>query len=80
MSDDLEKLPFEEAFRELESAVQRLEAGDLTLDEALAVYERGMHLAQRCSRALDAAEIQVQQLVVGDEQAQMGMFFEEQGE
>jgi exodeoxyribonuclease VII small subunit len=80
MSEDLDRLSFEEAFRELEAAVQRLEAGDLTLEEALALYERGMGLAQRCSQVLDAAEIQVQQLVVGDEQAQMGMFFEEQGE
>jgi exodeoxyribonuclease VII small subunit len=80
MSDDLDELTFEEAFRDLEAAVQRLEAGDLTLEEALALYERGMLLAERCSKALDAAEIQVQKLVVADEKAQMGMFFEEQGE
>ncbi len=35
------KLSFEEAFGELEATVQRLEAGDLTLDEAVALYERG---------------------------------------
>jgi exodeoxyribonuclease VII small subunit len=62
MSEELEGLTFEEAFGELEAAVQRLEAGNLTLDEAIALYQRGMHLAQRCSAALDAAELQVEDL------------------
>jgi exodeoxyribonuclease VII small subunit len=62
MSEELDALPFEEAFGELEATVQRLEAGDLTLDEAIALYQRGTHLAQRCSAALDAAELQIEQL------------------
>lgn len=73
MSEEMERLTFEEAFGELEVTVQRLEAGNLTLDEAIALYERGMHLAQRCSAALDAAELQVAQLTqagpaAGDEE------------
>ena len=59
---DLEKLSFEQAFGELEATVQRLEAGDLTLDEAIDLYERGMGLARRCNDSLDAAELRVQQL------------------
>jgi len=62
MSKELEGFTFEEAFGELEATVQRLEAGNLTLDEAIAVYQRGMSLAQRCSAALDAAELQVEAL------------------
>ena len=62
MGDELEKLSFEAAFGELEATVQRLETGELTLEEAIALYERGMRLARRCSEALDAAELQVQQL------------------
>lgn len=62
MSDGVKDLTFEQAFGELEMTVQRLEAGDLTLEEAIALYERGMRLAQRCSSALDAAELQVQTL------------------
>ena len=62
MSEELEGLTFEEAFGELEATVQRLEAGSLTLDEAIAVYQRGMSLAQHCSAALDAAELQVEEL------------------
>jgi exodeoxyribonuclease VII small subunit len=62
MSEDVKNLSFEQAFGELEATVQRLEAGDLALEEAIALYERGMRLAQRCSDALDAAELQVQEL------------------
>jgi exodeoxyribonuclease VII small subunit len=65
---DLEELSFEEAFGELEAAVQRLEDGDLTLDEAVALYERGMGLARRCSDTLDAAELRVQELAVASTQ------------
>jgi exodeoxyribonuclease VII small subunit len=77
MSENLEELSFEEAFGELEAAVQRLEAGDLMLEEALALYERGMGLARRCSEALDAAELQIERLAAADPQAQMGMFSED---
>jgi exodeoxyribonuclease VII small subunit len=77
MSSNLEKLTFEEAFGEMESTVQRLEEGDLTLDEALALYERGMRLARRCTDALDTAELQVQQVGVDSEQGQAGVFPEE---
>ena len=61
---ELENLSFEEAFGELEVTVQRLEEGELTLEEAIALYERGMGLARRCNDALDAAELQVQQFAV----------------
>jgi exodeoxyribonuclease VII small subunit len=78
MSDDTEKLSFEAALGELEVTVQQLEAGELTLEEAVALYERGMHLAQRCNDALDAAELQVQQLTTASNQQQLGMFFEQE--
>ncbi len=69
MSKDIERLSFEKAFTELEDTVQRLEAGDLTLEQAIALYERGMCLAQHCNSALDAAELQVRkQAVVNDQQ------------
>ena len=74
-----EVLSFEEAFNELEKAVQCLEAGELTLDEAIALYERGIHLAQRCSDSLDSAELKVQQLASTRSQQQMGMFFDDEG-
>jgi len=62
MSDEIERLCFEDAFEALEAAVQQLEGGNLTLEESIALYQRGMLLARRCSQALDEAELQVQQL------------------
>ena len=76
MDEELEALSFEQAYEELEQTVHRLEAGDLALEEAIATYERGMRLARRCGAALDAAELQIQQLAVGNNQ-QLGMFLEE---
>ncbi len=58
-----EHLTFEEAFAELEEVVRKLEAGGLTLEESLALYERGRWLAAFCSRKLDEAELKVQQLL-----------------
>ena len=66
MSQEVQDLTFEQAFGELETTVQRLEAGDLTLEEAIALYQRGMRLAQRCTDTLDAAELQVQELALVD--------------
>ncbi len=58
----LEHLSFEEAFRQLEETVQRLEAGDLTLEESIALFERGQALARHCQAALDQAELRISQL------------------
>jgi exodeoxyribonuclease VII small subunit len=60
---ELENLNFEDAFVELESIVQRLEEGDLKLDEAMALFERGMALTAHCNSRLDSAELRVQQLM-----------------
>ena len=48
--------------RELESIVERLERGDATLDEALALWERGEELYRFCRGRLDAAEGKVEEL------------------
>lgn len=76
----LEEWSFEEAFDELETVVQQLEGGDLPLEEAIALYERGMSLARRCGEALDAAELRVQQVAVVEGQQQLGLFFDEEAE
>ncbi len=60
--NDETTLSFEDAFKRLEDIVARLEAGDLSLDESLALYEQGQRLARHCSQLLDAAELRVQQL------------------
>ncbi len=61
--NEIDNLSFEEAYAELEEVVQQLEAGDLTLDQSMALFERGTALAARCNTQLDAAELRVQQLV-----------------
>jgi exodeoxyribonuclease VII small subunit len=50
---------FERALKELETLVDRLEGDDLTLEESLAVFERGIGLTRACQQALDAAEQRV---------------------
>ncbi len=59
---EIENLTFEQAFGELEEAVQKLEAGGLTLEESLALFERGQALAARCNVRLDEAELTIEQL------------------
>ncbi len=58
----LENMAFEEAFAQLEEIVGQLEAGDLALDDALALFEQGQRLAAFCSAKLDQAELSVQKL------------------
>ncbi len=53
---------FEQAFTKLEESVRRLEAGQLTLDEATGLYEEGMRLARRCNELLTKAELRITRL------------------
>ncbi len=53
---------FEASLRELESAVRRLEEGNLTLDEATKLFESGMLLASRCNELLTSAELKITHL------------------
>jgi exodeoxyribonuclease VII small subunit len=57
-----EALSFEEALAALEEVVAQLEAGGLTLEETVALYERGQKLVALCNLRLDKAELQVEQL------------------
>lgn len=59
----IEQLSFEQAFTELEAIVEQLEAGQLPLEESLALFERGQALAARCGHLLENAELKVKQLV-----------------
>lgn len=57
---------FDEALGELESLVETLEQGDLSLDESLAHFERGVGLARECRASLQSAEQKVQILLDSD--------------
>jgi exodeoxyribonuclease VII small subunit len=58
----LEAMSFEQAYRELEETVQKLEAGNLPLADALSLYQRGIALAKHCGLQLDNAELSIQAL------------------
>ncbi len=61
------ELTFEQAYEQLESIVAQLESGDLTLEESVALYEKGQALAQVCGQMLDSAELRVQQVTESGE-------------
>jgi exodeoxyribonuclease VII small subunit len=54
--------PFEELQRELDAIVDRLERGEIAVDEAIALWQRGEALYRACSARLDAAELRVEEL------------------
>ena len=59
---EIEQQTFEAVYIQLEETVRQLEEGGLPLDEAIALFEEGMRLAQRCRELLDGAELRVSTL------------------
>ena len=59
-NNDLEKLTFEEAIKELEKLVDSLDKGDVSLDEAIAAYDRGSKLKDYCQKKLHDAKMKVE--------------------
>jgi exodeoxyribonuclease VII small subunit len=56
---------YESLYARMQAIVARLEAGELPLDEALALYEEGVIVAAACQRLLDEAELRIQELNPG---------------
>ena len=56
---------FESDLKKLEEVVERLERGDLTLDESVKLFEEGVKLSNTCKAELDKAEGRIQVLVQG---------------
>ena len=61
---DVAALSFEKALAELEGIVQRLERGDVPLEESVAIYERGEALKRRCEELLRQAEARVEKITL----------------
>jgi exodeoxyribonuclease VII small subunit len=59
---DVSGLTFEQAVAELETIVQRLERGDVALDQSIAIYERGEALKRHCEALLNAAEARIEKI------------------
>ena len=58
---------FEESMTELEDIVTKLEAGDITLDASLKLFEKGIKLAKTCQKKLDDAEKKVKILTTNED-------------
>ena len=54
---------FEKALEELEGIVEDLESGDLSLENSLKSFEKGIKLARQCQEQLSKAELKVQKLI-----------------
>lgn len=64
-----EEVNFEEALKQLEEVVDRLEGGDsLTLEESLSAFEEGIRLTRICRKKLDDAQLRVEQLIEDDDE------------
>ena len=65
-NNDLEKLTFEEAIKELERLEDSLDKGDVSLDEAIAAYDRGSQLKDYCQKKLNDAKMKVETIQLSD--------------
>ena len=66
MTKKTKQSSFEDALNELEALVEQMESGDLSLDQSLAVFEKGVALTRQCQKALSEAELKVQTLTSAD--------------
>jgi exodeoxyribonuclease VII small subunit len=58
----IEKLSYEQSYKELEEIIQALETSQTSLEEGITLFERGQALAKHCTTLLDGAELRVQTL------------------
>ena len=64
MSENPQDLPdFEKSLEELESLIEQLESGDLSLDQSLQQFKRGVELTRHCQGVLEKAQQTVEQLI-----------------
>ena len=62
---DIRKMSFEAALAEMEDIVQRLESGQVKLEEAIDAYTRGAHLKKHCQVKLKEAQARIDKIVLG---------------
>ena len=60
-------MPFEVALKELESIVDRLEKGEVGLEESIQLYERGEALKSRCDALLKDAEMRIEKITLSSD-------------
>jgi len=74
VSETKHEIDFEKALAELEQLVETMEKGDLTLEESLKQFERGVSLTRACQKALAEAEQKVRILTRDNESAELTEF------
>ncbi len=72
VADDVAAMSFEAALKALEEVVGRLEAGDVPLEESIALYERGAALKAHCEARLAAAQARIEQITQAEGGAPTG--------
>ncbi len=72
-----QSVSFEAALKRLEEIVQKMESGDLPLDEALSLFEEGTALVKSSSKLLDQAELKVAKLMKGPDGSPVETEFED---
>lgn len=73
-ADSATQIDFEASLKELEALVEKMEQGDLTLEQSLKDFERGVALTRACQQALREAEQKVQILADKSDQAELSPF------
>lgn len=63
MSEEVDKMSFEDSMKTLEDLVKQLESGELDLDKSLEVYERAAVLRDHCKKILDESDRKVQTIM-----------------
>ncbi len=66
---NVDEMTYEEAIAELEATIHNLELEQSTLEEAIALFERGQALANRCAALLEQAELRIRMLGANDQPA-----------
>jgi exodeoxyribonuclease VII small subunit len=72
-AEDVAKLSFEAAMRELEEIVGALEKGNVDLDKSIALYERGEILKKHCDTLLKSAEARIEKIIQGPDGSARGV-------
>jgi exodeoxyribonuclease VII small subunit len=64
-AEDLDRLSFEAALGRLEAIVERLESGEVGLEESIRIYEEGIKIKSFCEKKLSEAQMRVEKIVPG---------------
>lgn len=75
-----EKIKFEDALERLESIVEELENGELSLEESLSIFEEGIKLSRLCTKQLDEIERKIEVLIKGEDGELRAIPFAEESE